>query len=388
MTQPPEYVEHRTETQQLEDAIIRACRGIREHWGDMLPAEPSGFRAGGGSRSAGILSARPEPDGYRANGHPYWLADNSPSGADVDAATRLASLRQWVTEMLNSWSRLVWEERPVKASKALPNGSDVIDMCRFLERQAQWLSGHMAAPDARDELEDIAAKVLAVADPFRREWLRLGDCPFILLDHEGQGAFCTGIVRERIGSDEDEAACTVCKQVGPREWWEDVMGKVVKDIVRAPEMARILSDRLKVNVTERTVRNWARDGRIAPFTPFGPQPDPKHPRWFFDVRTVVAQVALMDRDCPMCGRLWSGEGSVCARCWNALRDANSQKAEPRPAYPIVAHAPKPETIPAAFSEDERLDVDPITGRGKAAPRCAYSDMPIRWCGCGRRHKVA
>ena len=139
-----EYVtEHLTETQIIEDRIARACVTIREAWPHMLPTGVPGKRPGGGARSVGIVQ-RPESE-----------ADYHDTGEhDVDAMTRIASLRREVVEELAQWCRLIIEDRPVTATKV--DGSDVQQMCEFVERHAQWLSGHRDAEEAAEITRLIA----------------------------------------------------------------------------------------------------------------------------------------------------------------------------------------------------------------------------------------
>ena len=113
---------HVTETQRIEDRIVTALATIRREWDHMLPTAAPAQRIGGGSRSAQITAD-----------------DHADTDRDVDPATRLVSLRREVRDVLNGWSRVVMEDRPV--TKALPDGLSVPSMATFLERHARWVSG-------------------------------------------------------------------------------------------------------------------------------------------------------------------------------------------------------------------------------------------------------
>lgn len=338
-------------THDLEAAMLASLRGIATQWDAMLTPTSSGGH--GGSQSARITAD-----------------DHADTEADIDRTTRIVSLRRFTVDVLNGWSRVVMEDRPV--TKALPDGSDAKGMCTFLERHAQWMSGHEAAEDCVTELAELAKKISNLVAPKRKEWHYLGDCPFVVGDW-----FCAGRVRVPIGGDQSEAACSDCDQSGPVRWWEDVLGIASSEqIVSAADMAQALHDRLHVTVTERTVRNWARAKRVTAFVPFGPEP--KEPRWWFEVRTVLDEVARMDRECPMCGRAWSGQGDVCSRCYAAMRVARSRYAEAKRPTPValslVGWCPWPRNVVPDPHDTDRPE------------RCHWSDLPLNQCACGRQHE--
>ncbi len=348
---PPEFAPHRTATQQLGDDIVKHAAAIRRGWPHMLPEDAPPQRLGRASVSAGILR---EGD------------DDDAAEDDLGPHTLLMHRRRNTMEVLNGWCRAVMEDRDITNPKSLPLGTDVDAMCRFIERQADWIGWQEFATDCRDELEEIAHTVGAYSDPWRREFHRVGVCTFIVDDK-----FCDGTVRVQIGADESEATCSGCGQVAPIEWWEEVMGVVVHvDAVRATALAAILSDRLKVTVNERTIRRWCAGGRLTPLVAFGPQP--LKPNYWFDARRAVEEVALMDRPCSTCGRPWSGKGAVCGRCYATVTHASPRYAEPRnmmtPVKVQMVRLPDPPRV-----EDEKV-------------LCPGSDLPVAWCGC-RRHAV-
>lgn len=353
MTQPPEYVPHRTEAQILTDDIVKKAAEIRRGWPHMMPDMAPPQRMGRQSQTALIVHDD----------------DHDPAEDDLDPHTLLMHRRRHTMDVLNSWCRAVMEDRDITNPKSLPLGTDVEGMCAFLERQADWLGWQDYATDCRDELDEIASHVGAYSDPWKREFHRVGACPFVVEDR-----FCNGTVRVQIGADESEAKCSQCEQVAPIEWWEEAMGVVVHvEPVRAITLASILADRLKVTVTERTIRNWCRYGRLSPLVPFGPEPNPNgKPSYWFDVRRAVEEVALMDRPCSMCGRLWSGKGAVCGRCYATVAHSPAKYAEPRGVM-----------VPIRVSR-VRLP-DPPKADGEEV-LCSGSDLPVAWCSC-RLHAV-
>lgn len=288
---------------EIEVAITEACATISREWDDMLDAPSTGRT---GAKSALIQ-----------------LDDHDPSGSDIDRATRVISMRGQVLASLNGWCRVVTEERPITSPKALPVGTDAKHMCAFLARHAEWLSRYDdAAGSCAEELREWAKKVLALTRPPRREWIYLGPCPFVTLDTDGRGRICRGRVRVAVGSDGDQAACSEHGDLAPIGWWESAMGiNLTGRIVGTNDLVLAIAERLRMTVTARTVRNWARQGLITAHVPFGPIEDPTKPRraWWFDLGETLDQVAMMDRECTMCGKSSPG-GSMCLRCLAVAHD--------------------------------------------------------------------
>lgn len=344
-----------TDNYELVGNIRRSLRDIRTHWDAML-VPPSGISQGG-SASARIT-----------------LEDHDESESDIDRATRVVSLRREVIDVLNAISRWVAEDRPV--TKALPNGGSAASMIEFIDRHAEWIADRDAEDGGYESgrLKDLAARVVGLTAPPRKEWHYLGACPLELNDpaegHEPEA--CNGRVRVAIGGDQSEATCSRCEQKAAIRWWEEAMGKL-DEVVSAGIMARVIFTSLHVQVTERTVRNWARQGRITPFTPFGPQP--LEVRWWFAARSVLDEVARMDRDCPMCGRVWSGQGEVCSRCYHDLMVARPTRAKPKAATPAPVSLRPARVVP------DGIDLD-------RPERCHWSDLPLAQCACGRSHEMA
>ena len=237
-----------SETREIEERITTALATIRREWDHMIPTGAPGRRPGSGSQSARITAH-----------------DHADTGADIDPATRLVSLRRYVRDQLNAWSRVVMEDRPV--TKALPDGGHVPNMCRFLHTHAQWMSGHEAAEDMAGEVETLARSVKALTQPERREWISLGSCPLEQeFDPETGAEVCGGQVRawpraeDRDG--ETMARCRRCGVEAVATWWE---GQMFSD----PELRQWLTDDEVVGlvhrtygmvVTRDTIRTWVRRG--------------------------------------------------------------------------------------------------------------------------------
>lgn len=293
----------------------------------------------------------------------------TPSADEVTSLDRRISLVYEVHLCLNGWARVIVEDRPV--TKVMPDGRDTIGLIEFIDRHARWFSGHEAARDALDEITDWAGKVQAVVAPKVREWVYLGDCPFVVGDEAAEW-FCAGRVRVRIG-DAETASCSDCEQEGVVDWWEVVLGieTLPAEPVTAAVIAELLHDRLHMKVSHRTVLNWAKAGRITMHVAFGPQPEtPRYTvRSVFDARLVLDEATRMWRECPMCGLLWHGRGDVCARCYATMQTAQTRYADPREPYPVVK-IPRRLVVIESPRDTDRPD------------RCHFSDLPTRWCACG------
>lgn len=321
-----------SELHQIEDALTAALDIITECWDELIESSDSG--------SGGVSSSD-----------------------EVTALDRRVSLRHEVAMCLNGWARVIVEDRNL--THWLPLGTDVPGLIVLLKRHAQWFSGHEAARDALCEIQGWAGKVLATARPKQREWVYLGDCPFVVEDW-----FCHGQVRARIGGD-DVASCSDCGQEAVILWWEDVLRiEALPQAVTAPALVEILYHRLHVRTTARTLHNWLRDGLIHAIEAFGPQP--LHPR--YDPWVVMSEVAQMGRACPVCGRFWQGFGDTCLACFTALA-----KAEPGRA--VVKEHPEPphSLLPRPGA--------PLPGKHGLA-LCGYSDLPASWCACDYHRRVS
>lgn len=234
---------------QVEDAILRACADIRQHWPHMLDAYLDAKR-GGSSGGKG--------------------AD------DVTALDRILSERVDASIVVNGWARVIVEDRPV--SHGIPDGHDMLGMCSFIERHARWFSGHEAAGDGRDELAEVARTCQRIAQPQRREWVSIGTCPLTL----DNGETCGGTVRawpeaiqlvdltlaeRRDRPAERSPSCDRCGTEGAVTWWERVMFPEAGDshrLLRSDELPLMLHRAFGMVVTTTLLRQWVKRGVIVP----------------------------------------------------------------------------------------------------------------------------
>ena len=269
--------EHLTETQALEQRITDALTTIRREWGHMLPTGPAPIRYGVG-RQARITAD-----------------DHAETTADIDGGTRLVSLRREVVDCLNGWSRLVMEDRPV--TKVLPDGLSAVSMCTFLERHAQWMSGHGAAEDMAEEVEGLARNVKAVTQPQRREWINLGSCPQEIEAETDDGLVmqtCAGQVRAwPRETDEDGQVMARCRRCGVEavaSWWERQMfdDAELKITLTDAEVVTFVHRAYGKVITQATVRQWVKRKVIQPS-------DTVDGRRVFDRHALVWALDLKER---------------------------------------------------------------------------------------------
>lgn len=267
---------HRTHPQILADDMTTALHNLRRDWPQMIPqggaqvapgwATKSG--AGHSGRSPGVVcddgrirypqDQSPDVPGGRP-------ADDEPKPASDDDTRRIdkiISLRVHVGQVLNGWCRVIIEDRHITTTPV--DGCDPLAMSRFLTTHAEWMSGHEAAQDCRDEIVTLAQRCHLIADPPKRESMSIGRCPLRLEDDTE----CGGDVRARPNMDEVEAyaSCGKCGETAVASWWEAHM-------FDDPETRALLTDADVVTLIHRlygqvikqaTVRQWVRRAIITP----------------------------------------------------------------------------------------------------------------------------
>jgi hypothetical protein len=341
-------VAEQTTTAQVEDKIRAALDLIRDHFDELLDV-PEG-------RSSG----RPSTD-------------------TLTALERRLTLRQDVDTLLAGVCRLIIRDRPLTTVR-LNRSAETGRMLTLIDRHAQWLSGHALADQIARRLTTWARNVELTARPPMRDHVLLGDCPFVIPDDAGVATWaCYGRIQARIGGD-GTAACTGCGQETLVEWWEDVLG-LNHTPVTLPQLPPILHARLGLRVTDRTLRNWRRDGLIVAL----PEPgDPSRadevgprPQWDrFSPRDVIARAADIGRACVLCGAPWHGASEVCLACYTATAHAKPAHARPDDDVPRIAGVPvhmRPRVL------------QPPVIRNPEEPRpqwCDYGDLPAHSCACG------
>lgn len=250
MTQPPEPTEHRTETQRIEDAIVKACASLVTDWPHMIPDGET--QAPGMASRSGVL-----------------LDDHDTRDADQRRIDKTISLRRLAQDQLNGWCRVVVEDRGTQ--NHLPSGVDVPAMATFVKRHAQWLSGHEAGEDCRDEVKALARAARLVVAPRPREWVSLGDCPLeVELTPEVGSQVCHGQVRAHPHAEDRDgevmAECQRCGTEAVASWWESQMFRdaALKVLLTAEEVVTFVHRAYGRVVKPSTVRQWDKRGTIEP----------------------------------------------------------------------------------------------------------------------------
>lgn len=239
-------------TADLEDSIKASLTTITRHWDSLLAlATPSGTGHGG---SRGTL---------------ITADDHADTDHDVDCTTRIVSLRRFTTDVLNGWSRVVMEDRPIKV--ALPDGASVPSMAKFLDTHARWMSGHEAADDCRDELADVARRIRTMAAPTRREWFPMGNCPIEVEFDPARGVeVCAGDVRAWPKAEDRDGEvmgkCLRCGTEAVASWWERQMftDPELRQWLTDAELVPFLHSTFGIVVKEATIRQWVRRDVLKP----------------------------------------------------------------------------------------------------------------------------
>ena len=223
-----------TTTREVEEGIIWAVDTIRQHWDATLdPGLPSGS-----------VAARTPGRGVLAD-------DDDPTDADMSTLDRQINLRLEVIMMLNSWSRVVVEERDL--TKALPDGMSAKSMCEFLSRHARWMSGHQAGPDCADELGQWANRVRREAVPRRKDWVTVGRCP-VTIAADGYSVACNTPVKIHL----ERATAIRCQGCGTEDTFDGWVLRMVgsEGPYTAEQLLPVLHRRKGIVVKPSTLRQW------------------------------------------------------------------------------------------------------------------------------------
>lgn len=250
MTYRPEVVEQLTDTQRLAADITQAMTSLQRDWPHMIREGET--QAPGMASRSGVL-----------------LDDHDPRDNDQNRITKTLSLRRLAQDQLADWCALVIEDKPVTNGATVPCGTDVPGMAAFIARHADWLSGHEAAEDCRDEIQALARDCHQIVNPARKEWMSLGSCPLEVEFDPANGAeTCSGDVRawpraeDRDG--EVEAECQRCGQTAVASWWESQMfaNEELKVLLTAAEVVTFIHRAFRKAVDRTTVQRWETRGLI------------------------------------------------------------------------------------------------------------------------------
>jgi len=228
-------------THELEASMLASLSAITRQWDAMMIPTSGGGQ--GGSQTARITAD-----------------DHAETEADIDRTTRLVSLRRFATDVLNGWTRVVMEDRPV--SQALPDGTNAPSMCAFLTTHAQWMSGHEAAADCAEELSQVARKVTALVQPKRKTHMDLGTCPLKFETDTPCGGKVRAWPRSEDRDGEVMAQCRTCGTEAVATWWEAQMfdDAELKVWLTDGDLVTFVHRTWGKVIKEGTVRQWVRRG--------------------------------------------------------------------------------------------------------------------------------
>lgn len=236
----------RPHTDHAADLLRADLRTIRHCWDAVIP-KLRAVRTGHGP--AGPRTSTPKDD------------DNGDHNTDVSALDVVLSARGTTLAVLNGWSRVVIEDKPV--TTALPrDGHDVHELAEFLDRWAGWLVEHEAASAAIEEIHECAQSIERLLPHGRREWMIIGTCPIV--DDE-TGDTCGGTVRAWPDSEQDrDPTCMRCGVEAVVPWWMSHMldDPASKPLVTADELISIIVFQLHRTVTHGQIRQWVARGKI------------------------------------------------------------------------------------------------------------------------------
>ena len=266
---------HRTQTQILADDLQQAMRNLRRDWPHMIrpgDTQSPGWRM----KTAATRRTRRHPRRLRPAPVPPRPVTRSWAEGRI-RRRRPATHRphHLAPRPRHRHARLVGaahRRRPPRP-QGVPDGLDPLGLAQFIERHADWVSGHEAAQECRDELVDIAHRCHLVAFPTKRESFSIGRCPIEIPGEQDVLEVCNGDVRSRPFTDGERdgqawCACNRCGQVAVASWWEDRM-------FDDPETQRWLTDAGVVTLIHRlygevvaqsTIRGWVRNKVLQPST--------------------------------------------------------------------------------------------------------------------------
>ena len=138
------------------------------------------------------------------------------------------------------------------------DGSDVEGLTYFLETWALRMAEEVPdeAVACKADMETHANALHAFAIPIRRNWIKLGNCPFVI-----EGVFCHGQVRGY--GEEGQATCTDCQQYGPTEWWEEVIVGSVGELQTYEEILTFIHKSFGRVIKRPTLRTWLARGVLS-----------------------------------------------------------------------------------------------------------------------------
>lgn len=227
------------EPYQMAGAIRKALLEITDHYDDALipPRLTSGVKQPTAPVPADVHKIKPARKVFEHSPAPVSLAVLD---ARRDAHADLAH-----------YARVVLNEVNDGTITTRVNGESPFALARFLDVWALALAEQLPeeASAAWRDFHAHGAALRRFALPDRRDWVKLGKCPFVVED-----AFCRGEVRGY--GEAGQATCTDCGQWGPTEWWEEVMVGAVGALLTYDQIIPFIHRAYGRVVKRATLRTW------------------------------------------------------------------------------------------------------------------------------------
>jgi len=213
-------------------------------------------------------------------GTPIRYAPKALKEAPAPVSLHVLDARREAHRDLHFWARFVMGEvRDINGNniRAHIDGTNTAALATFVAHWADRITDDHPedAENLANEAEKHARTLRALAQPARRDWIPIGQCPTPAEDGP-----CGGQVRAYT-----ETGHATCAQCGTDDtingWVTRIVGTV--ELVTIPQLADILRRRWGTGITERTLRNWRKEGRFTA-AQLGPVP-------LFDPHQVFRELA-------------------------------------------------------------------------------------------------
>jgi hypothetical protein len=176
---------------------------------------------------------------------------------------RVLEVRAAAYSDLVHWARVVLQEVTdinggTIQTKIDPN--DHAELAQFIGRWAERLASvdPLEAEVCEEEMRGHADALRAIVFPLRRDWVSMGDCPFVI-----EGAFCRGKVRGY--GDGRLPSCDGCNQSAVAEWWEEViLGNPSLTTLTHADLIPFIHRTFGRAVKRATIRTWINRSVLVP----------------------------------------------------------------------------------------------------------------------------
>ena len=249
---------HRTQTQILADDLQQAMRNLRRDWPHMIRP--------GDTQSPGWASR----NGAGLDDHSFEgvLARTGAPDHDMRRIDRTISLRTYTVGLLNSWARLIVEDRGV--TQPSPTASTPSDSPSSSNATPTGSQGMRRRRNAGTSSSTSPTAATSSRSPPSGSRMSLGACPLEIPGEQDVLKVCGGDVRVQ----DRRRTTTSTARCGPRAtgagkcrrsvWWAERMflDGEGSPLVTIGELVAVIAYRLEVVVTHDQIRQWKHRGKI------------------------------------------------------------------------------------------------------------------------------